>query len=405
MCSTASTSKPYGLTVTPSTLAAGSSTEFTATFTNLDNQPQDIGSANICAPAGFTVTSFSAPPSPATATLVGDTLELSNLSIAPGAKLSLTIQATAPCTGGVYSWSVEAKQSNDFTGPPGNDFTLTGDGGLQGSITGNCRLVFLMQPADGQVNATLTTTPFNTPAGGSIEVEVLDGNNNLLTSTLAITLKIGPDSPQPAPGALLSGAATVTQNTVAGVASFATLSINLHGIYDLLATSPGIGSATSSSFTIWDTAQPCSAGKLCDAFVRVPQTMSVDVSGTSSSSGFLLVTVGLNALSCGDTFNHAPQITTSTQRNFTSATNKTVVVTIDKSIVNATSNNGAGLYAICYSSPTPFTDVNGNTVTTGLLPDCNKVSGVAPCIQSINKDKAGNILQTFIVPPGDPNFR
>ena len=43
-------------------------------------------------------------------------------AIAPGQSVRATIQATAPSTAGHYTWLTQAKQSNSFSGPPGNDF-------------------------------------------------------------------------------------------------------------------------------------------------------------------------------------------------------------------------------------------------------------------------------------------
>ena len=79
-----------------------------------------------------------------------------------------------------------------------------------------------------------------------------------------------------------------------------------------------------------------------------------------------------------------------------------VVVTIAKQAVQQTPNNGASFYAVCYSSATPFTDVNGNSVTTGLLPTCKSTALVPPCVNSITKDNGGQIVETISVPAGDP---
>jgi len=382
----------------PHDVAAGASAAFTLTLTNEASQ-QALGSANVTPPSGFTLVSVTP-----VGTVAGNVVQLRNLALQPGQSTSVTIQANVPCTGGTYVWEAQAKQSNDFNGPPGNAFTLDASASnLTTTVDGSCHLNFAGQPTDAQVNATITTQPFNTPPGGPVQVEVLDGNNVRITSSTAtITLQIDPASPNPAPGATLSGGSSVTQGAVAGVASFSTLSINVHGVYDLLATSPGITSAASATFDIWDSVASCQPGQTCTGTVSTSNSQTSQVSGTSSTSGFLLESLGEDTLSCGDTFNHAPSVTTVSERNFSSSAPKTVVVTIAKQVVQLTPNNGAASYAVCYSSSTPFTDVNGNTVTTGLLPGCKANAVVPPCVASITKDQAGEVVETVTVPSGDP---
>jgi len=405
----ATTTKPYSINITtpdplhPHDVGAGSSTSFTATLVNEAN-PQSLGSANITAPPGFTVTGAS-PGN--IATVAGNVVQLRNLGIPPGQSVAVTIQATAPCTAGTELWQSQAKQSNDFNGPPGNAFVIDSTNtNLTTTVDGGCQLNFVTQPTDAVVKSTISTSPFNTPPGGPVQVEVLDGNGVRVTSsTVAITLAIGADSPNPAPGALLSGATSVTQNAVTGVASFSTLSVNLHGDYDLSATSPGITSATSNVFSIWDVATACTAGKTCTATINQTNSMSTSASGTSSTDGFLLESLGEGTLTCGDNFHHAPSVTTLSERNFTSLSTKTVVLQIDKTVVQQQGpNNGVSFYQVCYSSGTPFTDRYGNTTTLGLLPDCTSQSPTPPCVASKTKDKAGDVIETLTLPGGDPRF-
>jgi hypothetical protein len=66
-------------------------------------------------------------------------------------------------------------------------------------------------------------------------------------------------------------------------------------------------------------------------------------------------------------------------------------------------------FAVCYQSQTPFKNLVGATVTTGLLPLCIQFPGpkkafVAPCVESITELPLyiGNVVETILVPPGDP---
>jgi hypothetical protein len=65
--SASAATKPYSVVVSPSTAPGGQRVQFTATFTNLTAQ-QQLGSANLTVPMGFTDISASVP-APGRATL------------------------------------------------------------------------------------------------------------------------------------------------------------------------------------------------------------------------------------------------------------------------------------------------------------------------------------------------
>jgi hypothetical protein len=84
---------------------------------------------------------------------------------------------------------------------------------------------------------------------------------------------------------------------------------------------------------------------------------------------------------------------------------------IDKSVVTSSGHRGASSWQICYASTESFNALAGTSqqnVTiggspgyfTGLLPDCSKTQG-APCVQARNKNKAGDVIVTFLA-LGDP---
>jgi hypothetical protein len=406
----ATTTKPYKTDITPNSVAAGSSTNFTAKITN-EATPQQLGSANITAPTGFTITGVVvvSAPSGATATRVGNVVQLRNLALPPGSAAIFTISATAPSTPTSAAWTVTAKQSNDFNGPPGNDFTLDRASNLaitvlSGGGGGASQLHFFTEPADAAINTPITSTPFS-PTGTSVQVEVLDGAGHRVTSStapIAIAINTG------TAGALTG---TLTKNAVAGVASFTDLKINTHGNYNLIAQSPGITSAISNSaetdgvFTIWDSVQPCAVNNSCTASVGDPNTFQSQFSGTSSTGGFLLLTLGQDPLSCGDAFNHAPSVTTAATFHFSATGNKTMVGIIDKSVDQQEPNNGVSFYRVCFESDDMTFTYPGGVVhpmgTPFLLPDCKAVGGTPPCVKSITKTNAGDVLETITLPPDD----
>lgn len=114
----AAPNKPYSVVLTADVAANGSTV--TGTFVN-ETSHQRLGSANLTAPAGYTLSS--ATVSQGSATVVGNVVELRNLALMPGQSLTVTIQVTSTACSN-STWRVEAKQANNFSGPPGNDLTL-----------------------------------------------------------------------------------------------------------------------------------------------------------------------------------------------------------------------------------------------------------------------------------------
>ncbi|HUF01361.1 MAG TPA: hypothetical protein VMN35_02960, partial [Gaiellaceae bacterium] len=96
-------------------------------LTNHSDQ-QSLGSADVTAAklgsTSFTMTATSL----GTIKSSGSLLELRNLGIAPGTSRTITITVAIPCLAGDYTWGIRAKQSNNFSGPPGNDFSLRLEG-------------------------------------------------------------------------------------------------------------------------------------------------------------------------------------------------------------------------------------------------------------------------------------
>ena len=146
----------------------------------------------------------------------------------------------------------------------GTNYTLTAaSGGLTGASSINfditvgapSKLAFTVQPSNTTVGVGIA------PA---MQVAVQDSQGNTVTSSTAnITVAIGTN-----PGSgTLSG--TVTQSAVAGVATFAGLSLNKTGVgYTLTASSGGLTGASSGGFNI----VPGAANKL--AFTTQPATAS-----------------------------------------------------------------------------------------------------------------------------------
>jgi Domain of unknown function DUF11 len=390
---------------------AGAQVTFTVAITN-HNPQQTLGSANLTVPAGFTLDAASVPAGSGTATVSGSTVQLRDLSLANGATVQVTVVADVPCSAGTATWQIVAKQSNDFNGPPGNNFSPPPPSSLVTTVSGACALHFFVQPADARVGQQITGSPFDPASATKLSVEVVDGSGARVTSsTVSITLALDASS---AGVGVLSG--TTTRAAVAGLATFTGLSIDQPGTYALQATSPGLTAATSNAFHVEQLAVPCIEDVACSATLANKQTSgTITAPGNSGvDRGFLTLSYGVgNPVDCSS-FGYT-QITSAGSTLVLTGPDrtKTLVDTINKATMNASANNGAGQMQMCYGAPYSFLTRSGELsqpvggITpawyVGLLPDC----GSPPCVSARNKDQSGQGVITVLVPAGtlDPALR
>ena len=371
--------------------------------------------------SNFVITGASVPSGPGAASSTSGSALFTKLSLAPSATTTVTVTAVLPCSGGSYQWKMEVKQSNDFSGPPGNDFQRdpASDGNLSGSLSGSCSLAFTSdgQPAGTGVGAKILAG-FNSQ-GGPVKVGLLDASGQLITSSAAtgpvsVTVKIDSNPG----GGSLSG--TTTETASGGVASFPalstdqSLSIDKQGIgYTLIAstTSPGISTSEPSAFfTIFGSLQHCAGS--CSASLSSKTTTGAV---TTTSSELLGSSLGGASYSCAtyqsfsdpfgfDVFNSAG---VADQNAKFSAS-----VDISKSLVQSSRRTNASDWQLCYASTAPFKAVDGtsrteviggDTFNTGLLLDCSSTQG-APCVQARKKGSGGDVIITFLA-VGDPYGR
>jgi hypothetical protein len=297
---------------------------------------------------------------------------------------------------------VIAKQSNDFSGEPGNDLGPLVNSRLTTEVTTGCgtALRFLGAPANGVVGRPLTTTP-----AGPVTVEVIDAAGHRVTASSAeVTLSLGPES---GPG-VLSGTNPI--RAVAGVATFSNLSIGLSGSYTLLATSPGLTSATSAPFRVDDAAVPCDEDVACTATLSLPdKTASLNVIAAPPMAGTdagLLTINSAPALNCDG---YDELLARSFAVDFIpdpagTGRTKVVTATISKDVMSQIPENGAAHLEMCFGAPFTFTVKPGTPplqqpqpgLFIGLLPDC----GSAPCVSRRNKTKAGQGIIEVQAPGG-----
>ncbi len=428
----AAATKPYALGIAPSAVPGGTAVTMTATFTN-ETATQQLGSANLFWPTQLSVLSASAPapasatlsPSCTYGTLTGPCVALRNLALPPGGKVTITMSVLTPpgCAVGPFMWTDEAKQSNDFNGPPGNDLTLdSAHSSLSTTVQGACALKFGTQPRSVVVGQHITGTDYN-PLGSPVTVDVLDQNGNLNTSsTAAVTVSLAAN-----PGnAALGG--TLTVNAVGGVATFPDLTVSAPANgYTLQASSTGVPSVTSSPFNANDQALTCTSVSTSCTVTDGNGAGNAQIAANAVDSGLLLESTNANAgapLTCPGYTTNDPNVYEflSTSANWS----KVVTITI-RDPANVTTSSAAallGVQQLCFEAPYEFTTKSGapapgttlpdgTVVYTGLLPNCPQAGG--PChargsdrtISDPSSPTGFDIVLVANIPaglPGDPRM-
>jgi hypothetical protein len=394
------------------------STSATLRLTNNAN-PQTLGSANITLPSDYVLVSGSV------GTKSGNTLQVRNLNLAPGASTDITINLKTPCVGaGTEGWGLIVKQANNFSGPPGNDFVrASGSAAPSTTVSGSqCLLRFANQPNTTKTGNTIKDGYNST--GNGIKVEIYDpATNQVVDSDANVSLTL---SYHPSGGTLSGGGATAA---VAGVATFSSLSIDAAGAYKLRASSPAASNTPDSNqFMVADTVTEC-AGTGCNFQEQTTETTFKVTPKKGTTGADFVATTNLSGIRISCDFapfnypdNRQPNTIWYTYDDGTAASTKTNTIVIDKAYVQITPENGSSKYRICYTSPVPFKDRTGNmaqpdpwtdgpsaffgqTWYTGLLPDCSGSKPVAPCSLGFTGTGSGDRVGTFLTPAGDPGFR
>jgi hypothetical protein len=241
-------------------------------------------------------------------------------------------------------------------------------------------------------------------------VEVVDGSGSrVTTSSAVVTLSLAPGS-----GAgPLSGANPV--GAINGLATFGNLSIGSPGSYALVASSPGLASATSSGFRVDESATVCSEDVTCEATLSNENT-TLEVSAPFNSqldAGVLVVnrTPASSALDCAgyDELSASDFAVDFVPTGAVTGRAKLVTLTIDKQTMNQLPSNGAALLNMCFGAPFTF-PIKPSTpplqqqdgLNIGLLPDC----GLPPCVSKRNKTRSGQGVIEVRAPGGteDPRY-
>jgi hypothetical protein len=442
----ADTKKQYTVALTPNP-APGGATQLhvTATFSNLSGSNQSIGSAQLTAPAGFTVLGSTTAGS----SVSGNTVTYNNLTaIPPGSSGSVEVTVNTPsaCSGS-YNWIASAHQANNYNsgGNVLNPTTTT----VPMTVNGACGIRFepTNQPHDAFVSTAITNADYG--PGGPVKIDVLDSNGNVLAGyngPVSVSLNT-PNDPltNPTPSTL---GGTTTQNATSGVASFGDLTVNNPGNgYTLTAHGPNSTSANSSSFEIHQTGTVCQAGQTCQTDQsnlnsNAPGTIDASI---ISPGTFLGVTNPAAILSETLDFGTWPASTRQTEcpdetpdahfvyGSFTNSSGQTVTRTFQASVTtqeSALANIPALIpgQLMCFASAHPFMAQVGNSLVpasavtlpdgtqgyAGELPTCSNATGTnnpffptidpntGPCVSDREGTLSGLLGGTLTIKASSP---
>jgi hypothetical protein len=417
--------KTYTAVVSPD-VRAGQTIPFTLTIVNT-TKTQQIGSVNLSAPSSFTLISAVSPiPGGGTATIVGTTggtVQLRNLALPAGGTRTATFTAEVPCTNGDYAWSIIAKQSNNFSGPPGNNFIPPPASGLVTNVSGQCSLSWLTQPSHAKTNTAITNTPYDAafapPVGPFIKVEVRSAPYGGGTSTTRVAfssdvvdLAIGDDFSGP-PAQTLGGTKSVP--AVNGVATFQPgPQITDPGPnYTLLATNPIMvsGQSTpgeSAAFNVSDAVcvAPCTTAETAAGGTRSRVT-------SNSSTGFVAAAVGVGVeITCPSSPSPNQQVVAVFPLNPSAGSTLLIETTFSLAILQQPWSQ----VRACLASKESFTEADGTqadpviianeNLFRGVPPDCDNKTPVPPCfLPSLRNNQTNEITIRLLVPGTDPYKR
>jgi hypothetical protein len=380
---------------------------YTITLTNKTGT-QQVGSANINVPPQLTITSEPMIGS-IPVNRVGNQLQPRNLTLPPDASVTITVGLRMPCVGTPDTWTVFAKQSNDFSGT-GNDLTLLPppDSQLTTALTGSCKLRFRAQPALAREGELITSVPFS-QSGAAVSVETLDATGSL-TKSFNGTVNVFSAAVGSDPGSNVLGSGTA----VDGVALIGGLRIAASGDYNLYARATDItNSDPSSAFQIVDVANTCVQGN-CHAQVG---NASLD-GAVNQGSGFALLTLNLGSdplTSTGCQGYVPPNSNYYEFQLFQVNGTKVVALSYTKAEMKG---RGPSSLEVCFASPQPFIAKGGapalafdydgpgplTTGAAGLLGECSDVP--APCVLDRSPSGNGGATISALVPDslGDPRM-
>ncbi len=219
----------------------------------LTNPPSDWTLNMVPIPSAPTITPASGAYNEAQAVTIADATA--------GAVLHYTLDGTAPTTSSpVYTGPISVTATSDIS-------AVAMLSGLSSTVTAS-ELTIAGRPA----SVAFSRQPSSATAGAwispAISVEILDSGGNLCTAASGtVTIML----PSQSSGSL---AGTLTEPIVSGVATFADLSLSSAGTYTMVATSAGLTSAASASFSI---TAPSTTGEQATSALAFTDTVGMNL--------------------------------------------------------------------------------------------------------------------------------
>ncbi len=397
---TAYVAKTFTMVVSPFNVVAGTSRAFPVTIKNTSNIT--MGSINLTVPPLLTITGVASGKG--SITPVGNLIQIRSVGLPAGKSMKVTVTAISPCKTTTLNWYVMAMSGSNFTG---TTFALDAANSKKTTkVLGACSLAFVgdHQPGSAHPDEVITNTDFDL-GGEPVQVAVLDGSNDLSPFPASISMAIG-NNPG---GGTLGG--TSPRTASGGIASFDDLTIDNAGVdYTLVASSTGFASATSGPFTIADVDVPCEPNVDCIGDIDNGSTFASVNAMADPSATNLRISLLPGGPDCDGS--DYVETTDTVEFSVTSGTRvKQVSISFDAGLGGSIEGyDPASAFQVCYQSPTPFMDRHEESVTTGLLPDCDEYEpgSTAPCV--LSRIQGGDhpstwVTVTFLAPAGDPKGR
>jgi hypothetical protein len=382
----ANSTKPYAANVHRTLNTPGS---FTLTVTNDPRAQQSLGSANFTAPSGLALGSVtSITNSGFNVTVAGNIVQFraksSATALGKGGTVSADVTATTTTqcfTSDPLSatWGVEAKQSNDFSGQPGNALNLAPGADL--TPLGS----FVFAPIETELTGGLHVPQIRTDHVAALTVTAKDTCGNVDADYTGGSFAAAAATPTRLDGATFAGP-SFSGGTGTGTGSVTPAFVEAGDHITITDSVTGISGTSDPAFDVVETI--CAVpGTACfwqnkNKSISANSTVPGDSGGTASLGfGFraLTATCGAHAL-VGDGVDINPH-------NYTG--NYQVTLTYSKSL---TGNGPASAFQFCTST---------DTVLWAALPTCS-VAFPVDCIVSQKRVTGGALEFVLLLDPLDP---
>jgi uncharacterized repeat protein (TIGR01451 family) len=358
--SCAGTQKCYAAVLSPSTVQTSNSTTFTVKLTNESPAATTpLGSVNLTAPSGFTITGTGGLPPcptpisgfPTCATIAGNVLQLRDLNIPAQSSASFGFTATTPSTAGNYNWPIAAKQSNDFNGP-GNDFTLDA------------------------VNSSLTTAVNSPPPPSQADLSVgfpVPSNPNPVTTGNDTLYTIKVTNTTPVGAAPTSTNVTLTDTVSSGSAIVQDPSSGSTAGWTCTPVSATQSSCSYSNLAAWSTVTLTVAAQAPSSAGNMTDTASVSGSATDPNPANNSATQSTTVETAPSNSNTASGFCPNTGCTIQSGSEPNATVpTVGAVTIPSFTGNGFtysfSLAAASFCSPTGGVQCTGSALNLGNLP-------------------------------------